>query len=75
MLSEIKLFIGLGNPGDEYEKTRHNAGFIFIDQMKDNLKLKEFTFEKEFDAEISNNNIEGRKLILAKPMTFMNRSG
>lgn len=75
MFSEIKLFIGLGNPGEEYQNTRHNAGFIFIDQMKESLNLKDFVLEKEFNAEISKNSIEGKKLILIKPMTFMNRSG
>lgn len=65
------LIVGLGNPGKEYEKTRHNAGFLVLDNLQKNLELPDFKEEKKFKAEIS----EGKNIILAKPTTFMNLSG
>jgi PTH1 family peptidyl-tRNA hydrolase len=69
---KIKLIIGLGNPGEEYVNTRHNIGFIFIDSLAGFLKAPVFEFDKKSNAEISK---AGRNLILAKPRTFMNKSG
>ena len=69
---KIKLFIGLGNPGEEYKNTRHSAGFIFVDELAESLKSAPFTFDKKLNAEIS---VAGKNLILAKPQTFMNKSG
>ncbi|HRZ95353.1 MAG TPA: aminoacyl-tRNA hydrolase [Candidatus Moranbacteria bacterium] len=103
----MKLIVGLGNPGKEYEKTRHNAGFIMIDKIRENYNFPDFKFEKKFNAEISISNFpplpsgedsprfdetsyrveagvrrtgeggasDSQKTILAKPQTFMNRSG
>ncbi|MDP2918559.1 MAG: aminoacyl-tRNA hydrolase [bacterium] len=65
------LFIGLGNPGKKYAKTRHNVGFFAANKLRESLKLPEFNFEKKFKAEIAKN----ENLILAKPQTFMNDSG
>lgn len=62
----MNLIIGLGNPGKQYEDTRHNVGFMVLDKIADNFK-----FVKKFNAEIS---ITDKK-ILAKPQTFMNLSG
>ncbi|MEQ1598727.1 MAG: aminoacyl-tRNA hydrolase [Methylotenera sp.] len=70
-MSGIKLFVGLGNPGDKYEATRHNAGFWFIDALaaqvncKLNLDAKMFGFVGKLDADTW----------LLKPNTFMNNSG
>jgi PTH1 family peptidyl-tRNA hydrolase len=61
----MKLIVGLGNPGKEYEKTRHNIGFRILNEMAGGFK-----FEKKFNAEIKK-----EKLIFAKPQTFMNNSG
>jgi PTH1 family peptidyl-tRNA hydrolase len=69
------LIIGLGNPGKEYEKTRHNAGFIFLNEMSNANNFSPFSFDKKFNAEISEGFLNTEKYILAKPQTFMNNSG
>ncbi len=67
------LFIGLGNPGAKYSKNRHNIGFMVIDAIS---KEKSFpTFSKKENSYISLKKINGEKLILLKPNTFMNDSG
>jgi peptidyl-tRNA hydrolase, PTH1 family len=71
----MKVIIGLGNPGEKYENTRHNAGFMFLDFLKKYWDFPEFEFNKKFNAEISTGNIRDVKTILAKPQTFMNLSG
>ena len=74
MKPPIRLIIGLGNPGQEYENTRHNAGFWLADQMADQLKGS-FTLEKSFFAWVAKARVGGEQIIIAKPTTFMNRSG
>ncbi|MCK9378624.1 MAG: aminoacyl-tRNA hydrolase [Candidatus Moranbacteria bacterium] len=69
------LIIGLGNPGKEYEKTRHNTGFILLDKFQEKWNFPQFKIEKKFNAEISTEIQNGEKIILAKPQTFMNLSG
>lgn len=74
----MKVIVGLGNPGQEYEKTRHNAGFILINRIREAYKFPDFEFNKKFDSEISRNKIEllkNKDVILFKPQTFMNNSG
>ena len=69
----MKVVIGLGNPGKKYEKTRHNIGFIAIDNLRKKLNVND---EKEkFQALVSEKNIDGEKVIFLKPQTFMNLSG
>jgi len=70
----IKLIIGLGNPGDKYTKTRHNAGFWFIDELANRYSAS-FKTETKFSGEVAKANIEGQSVWLLKPSTFMNRSG
>ncbi|WP_107825502.1 aminoacyl-tRNA hydrolase [Neisseria sicca] len=74
MSNKIKMMVGLGNPGAEYEQTRHNAGFWFIDELAWQYKasLKE---EKKFFGSVARISISGSDLWLLKPATFMNRSG
>lgn len=74
MSNKIKMMVGLGNPGSEYEQTRHNAGFWFIDELAWQYKatLKE---EKKFFGSVARISISGSDLWLLKPSTFMNRSG
>ncbi len=74
MTSPIRLIIGLGNPGPEYETTRHNAGFWLADHLADDLKAS-FSIEKAFSAVVAKGRFDGEAIILAKPTTFMNRSG
>jgi PTH1 family peptidyl-tRNA hydrolase len=71
----MKIIIGLGNPGKEYEKTRHNIGFTVLDELRKVWNFPEFSLAKKFDAEISEGTISGNRLILMKPQTFMNLSG
>ena len=72
-----KLIIGLGNPGKELENTRHNTGFLFIDEIAEKFNAVEFTHDKKLKTEISEFKIENLKfkIFLAKPQTFMNKSG
>ena len=71
----MKLIVGLGNIGKKYEKTRHNAGFLVVDQIADIFNLN-FSEAKDFNTLIANGiNKEGEKFILAKPTTMMNDSG
>lgn len=70
----MKLIVGLGNPGKEYESTRHNAGFIAIDAFakKNNI---DFSLEPKFKGAIGTKVFNGEKVMLLKPMTYMNLSG
>jgi len=67
------IIIGLGNPGREYDKTYHNLGFMAIDLIAEDLSL---TFSKKTkNAIYGEGNINGKKVILVKPQTYMNLSG
>lgn len=80
---QMKLIVGLGNPGEKYEKTRHNLGFMVVDRFLQDItsvqntvweerkKFKSFTAEHVFETKYG----EKEKLILAKPQTHMNESG
>ncbi len=67
------LIVGLGNPGRQYENTRHNVGFDAIDFLVDEYRIP--SSGKQHKAMYGKGIIEGQKVILAKPMTFMNLSG
>lgn len=71
--SETWLIVGLGNPGREYEKTRHNAGFRALDILADKLGCK--VDKAKFQGLYGQVNFKGRKILLLKPQTFMNLSG
>ena len=71
----MKLIIGLGNPGEEYKKTRHNAGFLAVDEIVLSSKYQVLSTQQKFNAEISEGIIDNEKTILVKPQTFMNNSG
>ncbi|MBV8618371.1 MAG: aminoacyl-tRNA hydrolase [Curvibacter sp.] len=70
----IKLFVGLGNPGAEYEATRHNAGFWWIDELARSLKLT-LQPERSYQALVARGQVDGQTLWLLEPQTFMNLSG
>lgn len=69
------LIVGLGNPGSSYAKTRHNAGFLALDAIAAAQGLGSFKKQSSLQAEVLETNVAGRKIILAKPTTFMNLSG
>ncbi len=71
----MHLIIALGNPGQQYENTRHNAGFLVLDELQKSLGFSQFEKNSKFDALICEKNLDGEKIILAKPQSFMNRSG
>lgn len=71
----MKVIFGLGNTGSKYFKTRHNIGFLFLDYLKQTYNFAEFTTKSNLKAEISEGFIDGQKVILVKPTTFMNLSG
>ena len=66
------LICGLGNPGDEYEGTRHNTGFMAIDAF---AKAMDVTFQDKRYGFVAETSVKGRKVFLLKPTTFMNLSG
>lgn len=70
-----KLIVGLGNIGSEYTGTRHNAGFSVIDELADTNSGADFKTVAKFFAHVGKINLAGSSLILAKPTTYMNRSG
>ena len=70
----MKLIVGLGNPGKQYELTRHNVGFICLDAEKDKYNLS-FKLETSFNALVATTMINGEKCVFVKPQTYMNLSG
>lgn len=83
----MKLIVGLGNPGKDYENTRHNTGFLFIDELAKKFNIGKLTYNKKLLSETAELKIAasgepwlGRenlksKIVLAKPQTLMNKSG
>lgn len=69
----MKLIVGLGNPGREYNSTRHNIGFMCIDSIANHFNVKFNT--KKFQGEYVQFNYKGEKIILLKPLKYMNLSG
>jgi PTH1 family peptidyl-tRNA hydrolase len=67
------LFVGLGNPGNKYANNRHNIGFVALDQIADDNGFS--PWRNKFQAEVSDGVLNGKKVILLKPQTFMNLSG
>ena len=73
-MADIRLIVGLGNPGAEHLRTRHNAGFWFLDALAQRTGCRLATDSKR-SAQIGKTTIEGRTVLLMKPTTYMNRSG
>ena len=70
----MQLLVGLGNPGDKYQDTRHNIGFRFLDAIAKHEGLR-FVAAPRFRAETCTWEVNGEKVLLVKPQTFMNHSG
>lgn len=70
----IKLLVGLGNPGREYEDTRHNAGFWWLDAVAQSLKAS-LVLDKAYRAKVARVTVEGQPRWLLQPQTYMNLSG
>ncbi len=68
----MHLVVGLGNPGSKYSRSRHNAGFMVLDEL---AKRREARFKSKRKAEVVQVDLDSEKLVLAKPLNFMNLSG
>ena len=73
-MSLIRLIVGLGNPGREYETTRHNAGYWWVDELA-RLQNLNFKNEAKFHGLMARGQLHGQEMLLLKPQTFMNISG
>lgn len=71
----MKLIVGLGNPGKKYEGTRHNAGFLALEYLRNNWSFPVFQEKSSFRSECSEGRIGNETVIVARPLTFMNDSG
>lgn len=69
------LIVGLGNPGKQYEKTRHNAGFLALDAIAKDVGAETWEDKQKFAAFIAEGTLDGKAVLLVKPTTFMNLSG
>src|SRR5687767_466633 len=73
-MESLHLMVGLGNPGADYAPTRHNAGFLVVEELAGRAKA-DWKFEKKFDARLAKFETAAQKVLLAEPQTFMNASG
>jgi PTH1 family peptidyl-tRNA hydrolase len=73
-MENMYLIVGLGNPGAEYAKTRHNAGFLLAEKLAERWRVN-WTLEKKFNARIAKTERNEQRLLLCEPQTFMNSSG
>ncbi len=71
----MKLIVGLGNPGDKYKNTRHNAGFLAVEKLSEHFGMEAFKTLDKGKSLMTKGEIGGEKVILLKPQTFMNLSG
>jgi len=73
-MAGLRLIVGLGNPGAEYDRTRHNAGFWFVDALAEQANAR-WGLDSKLHGEMAKADVAGRTLWLLKPSTFMNASG
>jgi PTH1 family peptidyl-tRNA hydrolase len=73
-MENMFLIVGLGNPGGEYAKTRHNAGFLLVQKLAERWKAN-WTLEKKFNARMARTEHDDSRVLLCEPQTFMNSSG
>jgi len=72
--ADLYLIVGLGNPGGEYAKTRHNVGFVVAERLAERCKAA-WSFEKKFNARLARVQRESSQALLCQPQTYMNTSG
>src|SRR3989338_4151032 len=70
-----KLIVGIGNPDPEYQNTRHNIGFLFLDYLAKKIGANDFEEDKKHNALVSKSKIEKTSIVLAKPLSYVNKSG
>jgi PTH1 family peptidyl-tRNA hydrolase len=73
-MEDLHLIVGLGNPGGEYAKTRHNAGFLLVAKLAERWKA-DWSLEKKFNARVARAERNEGRVLLCEPQTFMNSSG
>lgn len=73
-MDSLYLIVGLGNPGSEYARTRHNAGFLVLGRLAERWR-SDWAFEKKFNARLARAERSNRRVLLCEPQTFMNASG
>jgi PTH1 family peptidyl-tRNA hydrolase len=73
-MENLFLIVGLGNPGAEYAKTRHNAGFLLVAKLAERWKAS-WSLEKKFNARVARADLSEGRVLLCEPQTFMNSSG
>lgn len=74
-LTKTVLIVGLGNPGKEYDKTRHNIGFACVDAFAEAQGFPAWTVKKDLKSQVTSQTVGDTRVILLKPTTFMNNSG
>jgi PTH1 family peptidyl-tRNA hydrolase len=73
-MENLYLIVGLGNPGADYTRTRHNVGFVVVERLAERWRAG-WALEKKFNARFARAQLEGRRVVLCEPQTFMNASG
>ena len=73
-MENLHLIVGLGNPGSEYARTRHNAGFLVVERLAERWRAG-WTGEKKFNARVARSERAGKPVLLCEPQTYMNSSG
>jgi len=73
-MENLYLIVGLGNPGAEYSRTRHNAGFLVADRLAERWQAA-WTYERKFNARLASAQRNSRRALLCEPQTYMNSSG
>jgi len=71
----MKLIIGIGNPDPEYQQTRHNVGFLFLDYLVKKIDANDLSEDKKLNALFSKSKIEKTPVVLVKPLCYVNKSG
>src|ERR1035437_8263712 len=73
-MENLYLIVGLGNPGADYARTRHNAGFLVAERLAERWRMS-WTYEKKFTARLASGHRNDRRVLLCEPQTYMNSSG